>query len=132
MFKGLGNLTTLLRQAQQIGARLQEVTADLKNRRAEGSAGAGMVTVEVNGALEVLKVKIDPQLSAQDDRELIEDLVAAATNDALAKARRMHGEAMQSLSGGIELPGLGDALAQLGGAPPVKEPADDDTEDTKE
>lgn len=115
MFQGLGNLATLFKQAQQMGGRLEEISAELKTRRASGSAGGGMVEVEVNGLQEVLSCRIDAGLFEQGDRELVEDLVAAATNQALSKARQMHAEAMKSLTGGMELPGLKDALAGLTG-----------------
>jgi len=115
VFQGLGNLATLFKQAQQMGGRLEEISAELKTRRASGSAGGGMVEVEVNGLQEVLSCRIDAGLFEQGDRELVEDLVAAATNQALSKARQMHAEAMKSLTGGMELPGLKDALAGLTG-----------------
>ncbi len=78
MFKGLGNLAGMLKQAQQMGSRLQEINETLRGRRAEGTAGAGMVTVEVNGLGEVLCCRINPSVAS--DRELIEDLIPAAVN----------------------------------------------------
>jgi nucleoid-associated protein EbfC len=113
MFKELGGLGSLLKQAREISGRMQEVTDDLRNRRAVGSAGGGMVEIEVNGLVEVLRCRIDPQLFAQGDRELIEDLVAAAVNDAAAKAKALHAEVMRSVTGGLGLPGLDQALGKL-------------------
>lgn len=113
MFKGLTGLSSLLKQAQQIGGRMQELNEELKRRRATGSAGGGMVQVEVNGLIEVLRCRIDEQLIAQGDRELIEDLVATATNQAVAKARQLHTEVMKSLTGDLEIPGLEEALGKL-------------------
>jgi DNA-binding YbaB/EbfC family protein len=115
VFKGIGNLTSMLKQAQEIGARMQGLAEDLKGRRAVGSAGAGLVEVEVNGLSEVLKCRIDPSLIAQDDRELLEDLVAAATNQALERAKQLHAEALKSLTGNMELPGLEEAMGKLTG-----------------
>jgi DNA-binding YbaB/EbfC family protein len=115
MFGSLGNLGSLLKQAQQIGGRLEGLTQQLKLLRATGSAGGGMVEVEVNGLPEVVACRIDPALFEQHDRELIEDLVRAATNQALGKSRQLHAEAMRSLAGGLELPGLEEALAKLTG-----------------
>jgi len=75
-------------------------------------------TVEVNGVGEVLKCRIDPSLLQDSDRELLEDLLPAAVNDALAKSRQLHAEAMKSLAGGMNLPGLDSALAELTGGDP--------------
>ncbi|HVU87787.1 MAG TPA: YbaB/EbfC family nucleoid-associated protein [Pirellulales bacterium] len=115
MFGQLGNLASMIRQAQQIGGRLEGLNETLRAKRANGSAGGGLVEVEVNGLQEVLACRIDPGLFAQGDRELIEDLVRGATNDAIAKARQFHADAMKELMGGADLPGLNEALAKLTG-----------------
>src|SRR5262245_17762772 len=106
---------SLMKQAQSIGGRLKALNDQLKSKRATGSAGGGLVEFEVNGLGEVLRCHLDPSLVAKGDREMLEDLVAAAANDAAAKAKALHMEAMQGLSGGVELPSLDDALAQLTG-----------------
>jgi DNA-binding YbaB/EbfC family protein len=124
MFKGLGNLAGLMKQAQQISGRMQSLNEELKGRRATGSAGGGMVEIDVNGLGEVLACRIDAALVEQKDRELLEDLITAAVNQALAKAKQLHAEAMRDLAGGIELPGLEEAIAKLtggGGPSPDKE-----------
>lgn len=113
MFKGLSNLAALVKQAQQIGGQMQELTEELKRRRATGTAGGGMVEIEVNGVLEVLRCRMDEQLIAQGDRELLEDLVAAATNQAISKAKQLHAEAVKELTGGLQIPGLQEALAKV-------------------
>ncbi len=118
MLKGLGNLAnigSLLKQAQQMGGRMKQINEELKQKRAEASAGGGLVAVEVNGLGEVLACRIDPSLITSGDRELIEDLVPAAVNQALAKSRALHAEAMQSLTQGLDVGGLGDMLSQLSG-----------------
>lgn len=122
MFKGLGNLANvgaLLKQAQEFGGKMQAIQEDLKTRRAIGAAGGGLVEVEVNGLGEALAVRIDPLLIEKNDREMIEDLLPAAFNSAQQKAKALHAEAMQSLTGGIPLPGLQDALSQLTGGGPA-------------
>ena len=113
MFKGLGNLTTLLRQAHEISGRMKGLNQELRGRRATGSAGGGMVEVEVNGLLEVLRCHIDKQLVEQGDGEMIEDLVSTAVNQAIGKAKQLHMEAMKSLAGGLEVPGLDAALGDM-------------------
>jgi len=118
VFKGLGNLAnlgSLLKQAQQMGGKLQQVTEELKTRRAEGSSGGGLVTVEVNGVGEVLSCRIDPSLITAGDREMVEDLLPAAINQALAKSKELHTEAMKSMAAGLDVPGLNAMLAQLSG-----------------
>jgi len=121
MFKGLANLGSLLKQAQQMGGRMQELNEQLKAQRATGSAGGGMVEVEVNGLAEVLGCRIDDKLIADGERELIEDLVATAVNQAMTKTKQMHAEAMQSLTGGMSLPGLDEAMEKLFGVDPSGE-----------
>lgn len=115
MFKGIANLATMIKQAQQIGSKLQEINDQLRTQRATGSAGAGMIEVEVNGLGELLKVRIDPQLFAQNDREMIEDLIPAAVNQAIAKSRQLHADAVKSAAGGLNMPGLDEALGELTG-----------------
>ncbi len=121
MFKGLSGIGSLLKQAQEMGGRMQAINEELKSRRTSGSAGGEMVTVEVNGLNEVLGCRIDQQLIDGGDRELIEDLVASAVNQALTKAKELHAEAMQSLTGGMQLPGLDEAMKKLIGGVPEDE-----------
>ena len=118
MFKGLSNLGALIKQAQQIGGQMQNLSEDLKNRRAQGTSGGGMVEIEVNGLLEVLRCRVDEQLVAQGDRELIEDLIAAAMNQAVAKGKQLHADAVKELTGGLDLPGVQEALAKFTDAEP--------------
>ena len=118
MFKGIGNLAnlgSLMKQAQEIGVKMQALQDQLRTKRGTGAAGGGMVEVDVNGLGEALNVRIDPTLVAKGEREMIEDLLPAAFNDAQQKAKQLHAESMQSLTGGIPLPGLGEALSQLAG-----------------
>lgn len=112
MLKGLGNIASIMRQAQEMGGKMQEINEELKAKRVTGSAGGGMIEVEANGHGEVLRVKIDPAL---EDREMIESLMPAAVNDAATKAKELHVEMMQSVTGGLNLPGLEDALSGLTG-----------------
>ncbi len=113
MFKGLSNLGALIKQAQQIGGQMQNLSEELKGRRAQGTAGGGIVEIEVNGLLEVLRCRIDEKLVAQGDRELIEDLVAAAMNQAVANGKQLHADAMKGLTGDLDLPGIQEAMAKL-------------------
>jgi DNA-binding YbaB/EbfC family protein len=121
MFPGLGNLTSLWKQAGALSGQLEKLGDELRKRHATGTSGGGMVEVEINGAMEVLRCKLDPQLMAQGDRELLEDLIVAALNQAVAKAKQLHAEALKDLTGGMQLPGMREALEKFGGLGP-KEP----------
>jgi hypothetical protein len=121
MFKGLSNLGALLKQAQQIGGQMGKLTEELKSRRVAGSAGGGMVEIEVNGLMEVLRCKIDPALLVQGDGEFLEDLVTAAVNQAIAKGKQLHTDAMRDLTGGMSLPGLDAAMEKFMGTPGTEE-----------
>ena len=119
MFKGLGNLAnlgSLMKQAQEMSGKMQQLTQDLKGKRVTGSAGAGMVEVDANGVGEVLAVRIDRSLFEKQDREMVEDLLPAAINAAQKKAKDLYAEQVQSLTGGLNLPGLTEALGQMGDA----------------
>lgn len=122
MFKGLGNLAnlgSLMKQAQEMGGKMQQITQELKAKRVTGSAAAGMVEVEANGVGDILAVRIDPSLFAKQDREMVEDLLPAAINAAQQKAKELYAEQMKSLTGGLNLPGLSEALGSLDSAPPA-------------
>ena len=118
MFKGLGNIASLMKQAQEMGGKMQQINEELKANRVVGTAGAGLVEVETNGLGEALAVRIDPTLIEKQDRELLEDLLPAAINSAREKATQLHAEKMQSVTGGIDMSSLGDVLGNLGQGPP--------------
>jgi hypothetical protein len=106
MAKGMGGMGDILKQAQKMQQRLLEIQQELKQRVVEGSAGGGMVRVAVNGEQQVLSVKVDPQAVNAEDVELLEDMVLAAVNQALEKARQMAQEEMAKVTGGLQLPGF--------------------------
>jgi len=107
-----------MKQAQEMGGRMQALQEELKTKKATGAAGGGLVEVDVNGAGEALAVRIDPSLIEKGERELIEDLLPAAINAAQAKAKQMHAEALQGLAGGLPIEGFADMLSQLPGGDP--------------
>jgi len=121
LFKGLSNLANLgplMKQAQEMGEKMQQVSEALKLERVTGNAGAGLVEVEANGLGEVLAVRIDPTLIEKQDRELIEDLLPAAFNAVQQKAKGLHTEKMQTITGGIQLPGIDMAALSESLSPP--------------
>jgi DNA-binding YbaB/EbfC family protein len=113
MFKGLTGLGSLLKQAQEIGGRMKGLDEELRRERVVGAAGGGMVELEVNGLMEVLGCRIDPSLVGQGDRELLEDLVRAAVNEAIRKAKEVHAEKIRSMTGGLALPGIEETLSKF-------------------
>jgi DNA-binding YbaB/EbfC family protein len=106
MSKGF-DLGGLLEQAKQLQERLTSVQQEVASRTAQGRAGGGMVTVVVNGRLEVVRVHIDPSLLETPDREMLQDLVVAAVNDGIRAAQQLVAEEMQKVTGGLPIPGLG-------------------------
>jgi len=90
---------------------MRGLSEQLRNRRVTGSAGGGMVEIELNGLVEAVRCHVDPALLAQQDAELLEDLVISAVNQAVVKAKQLHSEAMKSLTGGLAIPGLEEAIA---------------------
>jgi nucleoid-associated protein EbfC len=88
---------------QEMQEQLQKRMADL---RVEASSGGGMVTVVVNGAKQVQSITIDPNVVSKDDVEMLQDLIAAAVNDAVRKVDEQLGQSMSGLLGGLKIPGL--------------------------
>ena len=98
------NIQQMMKQAQQMQERLQKQMAEL---RVEASAGGGMVTVVMNGAKQVQKITIDPEVVSKDDVEMLQDLILAAVNDAARKVDEAMSQQMGGMLGGLKIPGLG-------------------------
>ena len=113
MLKGLGNLASMLRQAQQFSGKMESINARLKGERVAASTGGGMIEVQANGLGEIVGVRIDPALVERGEREMIEDLLPAAINQAVEKARHLHMDAMRSLTEGFDVPGLADLVSRM-------------------
>ncbi|HEY4619343.1 MAG TPA: YbaB/EbfC family nucleoid-associated protein [Nitrospirota bacterium] len=98
----------IMKQAQKMQEQLAKVQEEAANKIVEASAGGGMVTVTANGRQEVLSVKIERDVVNPDDIEMLQDLIVAATNEALKKGRDMLADEMKSMTGGLGLniPGL--------------------------
>jgi hypothetical protein len=106
-FKGMpGNMQGMLKQAQKMQADLQKVQEEAKELVAEGSSGGGMVKVEANGKHEVVSVIIDKQCVDPEDVEMLQDLIKAATNEAMRSVSEKVEEKMGQVTGGMNLPGL--------------------------
>ncbi len=98
------NIGALMRQAQQLQANMQKAQEELAQLEVVGESGGGMVKVTMNGRHEVQRVRIDPAAGAGGDLEMLEDLVAAACNDATRRAGEAAKEKMSGLMGGMPLP----------------------------
>src|SRR5437867_433345 len=114
MFKGLANLASVMKEVQQLQGRAAEMQENLGRLRVEGRAGGEMVVVRADGLQRVLGVKIEPSLLESKDGEILEDLLLAATNQALDKSREAAAEEMSKMTAGIQLPGLSEMMSKLG------------------
>ncbi len=98
-----GGISNLMKQAQQMQADMQKAQEEIANMQIEGQSGAGLVKVIMNGAHELVRVNIDDSLVG-DDKDMLEDLVAAAVNDASQKLAAASAERMSGLTAGMQLP----------------------------
>jgi DNA-binding YbaB/EbfC family protein len=103
--KMLGNI---MKEAQKMQAEMARVQEEAKQKTAEATAGGGMVTVVASGAGEIVSVKIEKEVVDPEDVEMLQDLIMAASNEALRRAQEMVNEEMSKLTGGMQMPGLGD------------------------
>ena len=101
-----GNLGDMLKQAQELQSNMESLKSDLETKTVTASSGAGMVTAEVNGAFQLVNLKIDPSVVNATEVEMLEDLVRAAVGEALRKAKDMMKEEMGKITGGISIPGF--------------------------
>ncbi len=99
------DLGRLMEQARQVQSRLAALQQELATRRFEGTAGGGMVTAVSTGGLRIVELRIEPSLLASGDREMLQDLTAAAVNAALTSAQTAVQEELQRASAGLTLPG---------------------------
>jgi DNA-binding YbaB/EbfC family protein len=97
-------INNLMKQAQQMQEKVKKLQEEAAGKTVEASAGGGMITVVANGRQEVLSVKIDPSVVDPNDIEMLQDLVAAAVNEALRKSQELMKEEMANLTAGMGLP----------------------------
>ena len=106
MATGIGGMGNLLKQAQEMQSRMAKMQEELAQKTVDGSAGGGMVRVTVNGQLALMAIKIDPTVIDSEEKEMLEDLIMAAVNDGMRKARDMASTEMSKITGGLKIPGL--------------------------
>ena len=106
---GLGNLAgmgNLMKQVQEMQAKMTEIEEELGAQTVEGMAGGGLVTVLANGRQEIKTLTIDRELLQPEELDILQDLIVAATNQALEASRELRVEKMSKLTGGLKIPGL--------------------------
>jgi nucleoid-associated protein EbfC len=102
----LGNMANLMKQAQAMQAQMAKLQEEAATKTVTGTAGGGMVSVTANGGMEIVSVVVNPEAVKSGDVDMLQDLVLAAANDALKKARQMMADEMKSVTGGMNIPGL--------------------------
>jgi hypothetical protein len=102
----LANFQNIIKQAQQMQAKMMKLQEELASRTVEASAGGGMVTAVVNGKHELVSLKVEKDVVNPDDVEMLQDLIVAAVNEAVRKAQEMAQAEMAKLTGGLQIPGL--------------------------
>jgi DNA-binding YbaB/EbfC family protein len=98
------NFSSMMKQAQELQERMQQMQADLETLDCKGTSGAGLVTMTLNGKGEMTGLEIDASLVKPDEKEILEDLIVAAHKDAKSKLEAMLQEKMKDLTGGLPLP----------------------------
>jgi DNA-binding YbaB/EbfC family protein len=98
------NFAQMMKQAQELQGRMAEMQAEIAQVECDGRSGGGLVVLTLNGKGEMVKLKLDPSLIKADETEILEDLIAAAHNDAKTKVEALLQDKMQSLTGGLALP----------------------------
>ncbi|MFZ7103040.1 MAG: YbaB/EbfC family nucleoid-associated protein [Peptococcaceae bacterium] len=101
-----GNMNKMMKQVQQMQAKMAKLQAEMEERTVEATAGGGVVRVVANGKNEIVEIEIKPEVLDPDDAEMVQDLVLAACNEALRKAQEMVAEEMGKITGGLKLPGM--------------------------
>jgi nucleoid-associated protein EbfC len=94
------------RAMQQMQSRMLKIQEELANETVETTAGGGAVVVKITGQLKIQEVKIDPEVVDPEDVEMLQDLVLAAMNDAIAKSQELQSKRLSVLTGGLKIPGL--------------------------
>lgn len=105
------DMNSIMQHAQQMQQKMAAMQEELGKKTVSGTAGGGMVTVTVNGRSEILSIDIEQSIVSADEREMLQDLIVAATNDALRKAKEMGKTEMAKLTGGFNIPGLSNMFS---------------------
>jgi DNA-binding YbaB/EbfC family protein len=101
-----GGFGDMMKQVQQMQAKMEQIQASLEQAEVEATAGGGMVKVVANGKHEIRSITIDPEVVDKNDIEMLQDLIVAAVNQARQKVQELQAEQMAGLTGGLKIPGL--------------------------
>ena len=104
--KGTPNMGNILKQAQQFQSKMAKLQEELGEKTVEATSGGGMVTVVANGKQEIVSIRIEPEVVDPEDVDMLQDLIQAAVNDALTRAKEMVNEEMSKLTSGMNLPNI--------------------------
>jgi DNA-binding YbaB/EbfC family protein len=107
-------LGDLMRQAQKLQEEMMKAQEEAKKKTAEATAGGGMVTVVASGAGSLVSIKIEKDVVNPEDVEMLQDLILAASNEAIRRAQEMVSSEMSKLTGGLNIPGMGDLGGMFG------------------
>ena len=113
MFNGIGQFASMLKQTREIQTRVQEFQEQLGRLKVTGAAGGGMVTIEMNGDQQVLSCHIEESLLQSGDRELLEDLIVTAVNQARDRAKDASLEQLNKMAGGVDVSSMLGAISKL-------------------
>lgn len=105
------DMNSIMAQAQQMQQKMATIQEELKTKTATGSAGGGMVTVTANGKSEILSIELENKIITIEEKEMLQDLITAATNDALRKVKAIGKEEMAKLTGGMNIPGVSNLFS---------------------
>ena len=112
--KGIGggpqNMQGMIRQAQKMQEDMEALQADLDQREYEVKAGGGVVTVKINGKLEILSIAMEPEVVEPEDIDTLSDLLVAGVNEAIKKVTAINNEEMSKVTGSLSVPGMGGLL----------------------
>ena len=103
LFGGMGNV---LKQAQEFQTKMKKVQEEIGEKTLEVSSGGGMITIKINGKQQILSVRIDPDILKQNDIDMLQDLIVAATNEAIKQSQELMQAELGKLTGGLHIPGL--------------------------
>lgn len=106
MSKVFGPLGNIVKQAQELQERLARIQEEVTAKTVEATAGGGMVTVVVSGRLQVMDIRIDPEVIKSGDIHMLQDLIVAAVNKGIRGAQELMAEEMKKVTGGLHIPGL--------------------------
>ena len=107
-----GMFGDMMRQAKKMQQEMGKIQEESRKKTVEASVGGGMVTVTANGAMEIVSIKIEREVVNPDDIEMLQDLIIAAANEALRRAQQMVNEEIGKVTGGLNIPGLGNLFGQ--------------------